>query len=58
MPVPRNLGVRRHPRMRFSDVVCADLLRIAWWDWPHGRIGAAMADFRTLGAEEFCRRHG
>lgn len=45
-------------RMRFSDAVCADLLRIAWWDWPHERIGTAMADFRTLGAEEFCRRHG
>ena len=45
-------------RTRFSDAVMADLLRIAWWDWPHERIGAAMADFRTLGAEEFCRRHG
>ena len=45
-------------RMRFSDAVIADLLRIAWWDWPRERIGAAMADFRTLGAEEFCRRHG
>jgi len=45
-------------RKRFSDAVIADLLRIAWWDWPHARIGAAMADFRTLGAEEFCRRHG
>ena len=45
-------------RMRFCDAVIADLLRIAWWDWPHERIGAAMADFRTLGAEEFCRRHG
>ncbi len=45
-------------RMRFSDAVIADLLRIAWWDWPHERIGAAMADFRTLGAEAFCRRHG
>ncbi len=45
-------------RMRFSDAVIADLLRIAWWEWPHERIGAAMADFRTLGAEEFCRRHG
>ena len=45
-------------RKRFSDAVVADLLRIAWWNWPHERIGAAMHDFRTLGAEEFCRRHG
>ena len=45
-------------RMRFCDAVVADLHRIAWWDWPHERIGTAMADFRTLGVEEFCRRHG
>ena len=45
-------------RLRFSDAVIADLLRIAWWDWPHERIGAAMQDFRTLGAEEFCARYG
>lgn len=45
-------------RLRFSDTVIADLLRIAWWDWPHERIGTAMQDFRTLGAEEFCRRYG
>ena len=45
-------------RMRFPDAVIADLLRIAWWDWPHERIGEAMTDFRMLGAAEFCRRHG
>ena len=45
-------------RLRFPDAVIADLLRIAWWSWPHERIGAAMQDFRTLGAEEFCARHG
>lgn len=45
-------------RLRFPEAVIADLLRIAWWSWPHERIGAAMQDFRTLGAEEFCARHG
>lgn len=45
-------------RLRFSEAVFAELLRIAWWDWPHERIGAAMRDFRTLGAEAFCARHG
>lgn len=45
-------------RLRFADTLVADLLRIAWWDWPHEQIGAAMRDFRTLGAEEFCSRHG
>ena len=45
-------------RLRFSEPVVADLLRIAWWDWPHERIGVAMQDFRTLGAEAFCARYG
>lgn len=45
-------------RYRFKDQVIADLLRIAWWDWPHAQIGAAMADFRALGAEAFCARYG
>ncbi len=45
-------------RYRFSETVIADLQRIAWWDWPHERIGAAMQDFRALGAEAFCERHG
>jgi len=45
-------------RYRFSEAVIAEMLRIAWWDWPHERIGAAMQDFRNLGAEAFCRRYG
>jgi len=41
-------------RRRFSDAVVERLLAIAWWDWPHARIGTAMNDFRSLGAEAFC----
>ncbi len=44
-------------RLRFPEQVIADLLRIAWWDWPHERIGAAMQDFRQLGAAAFCERY-
>ena len=44
-------------RLRFADAVIEALHRIAWWDWPHERIGVAMNDFRTLGAAEFCARH-
>ena len=45
-------------RLRFSEAVIATLLRVAWWDWPHERLRAAMADFRGLGAEAFCAKHG
>ena len=44
-------------RYRFPEGVVAALLRVAWWDWPHDRLGAAMQDIRTLGAAEFCARH-
>ncbi len=45
-------------RLRFADALVADLIRIAWWNWPHEQIGAAMRDFRTMGAEAFCSRYG
>ena len=44
-------------RMRFSEAVIAALLAIAWWDWPHERLQAAMGDFRALGAEAFCAKY-
>ncbi|MDT7952914.1 MAG: DapH/DapD/GlmU-related protein [Acetobacteraceae bacterium] len=44
-------------RLRFSEAVIEQLLAIAWWDWPHERLGAAMADFRALGAAEFCAKY-
>ena len=44
-------------RHRFPPEIIAALKRIAWWDWPHERLGEALEDFRHLGAEEFCARH-
>jgi hypothetical protein len=31
---------------------------IAWWDWSHDAIAAALPDFRALSAEEFCAKYG
>ena len=44
-------------RLRFTERVVEELLAIAWWDWPHERLGVAMGDFRALGAEEFCAKY-
>ena len=42
----------RHPR----DI--ADRLQaLAWWDWTHEEIGAALPDFRSLSAEAFLERY-
>lgn len=45
-------------RARFSDAVIERLLALAWWDWDHSRLRAALQDFRTLRAEAFLERHG
>ncbi|MCT2539698.1 chloramphenicol acetyltransferase [Sedimentimonas flavescens] len=51
-------GVPAQPlRMRFSDAVAERLLALAWWDWPHDALHAALADFRALSAEAFLEKH-
>ncbi len=44
-------------RFRFEEAVRESLKRIAWWDWPHDAIGAALEDFRRLPVEAFCRKY-
>ncbi|MDZ4093609.1 MAG: chloramphenicol acetyltransferase [Paracoccaceae bacterium] len=40
-------------RERFSRDLTERLLALAWWDWPHDRLRAALDDFRGLAAEAF-----
>lgn len=52
------VGVPARPlRQRFDDRTVDKLMRIAWWDWPHERIDAALADFRGLSAEAFAEKY-
>ena len=52
-------GVPARPiRPRFAPETAAALARIAWWDWPHERLRAALPDFRALSAEAFCAKYG
>lgn len=44
-------------RARFSDAVIARLLSLAWWDWEHGALRAALMDFRSLKAEAFLQKY-
>ncbi len=51
-------GVPARPiRKRFSDEVQAALARIAWWDWDHARIGAALEDFRAPDIRQFIEKY-
>ncbi len=47
----------RVARFRFAPEIVDSLERIAWWDWPHEKLGAALADFRSMSAEDFCRKY-
>jgi phosphonate metabolism protein (transferase hexapeptide repeat family) len=44
-------------RPRFGERTAARLLALAWWDWDHARLRAALPDFRACSAEEFLDRH-
>lgn len=44
-------------RKRFSDATAAAMDALAWWDWDHQRIHAALEDFRNLDAEQFVEQY-
>lgn len=45
-------------RARFSTQVIERLLKLAWWDWDHQRLRAALPDFRSMKAESFLEKYG
>lgn len=52
-------GVPAKPvRERFPAAIAARLQALAWWDWDHARLRAALEDFRTLAIEAFLEKHG
>ncbi|HBF30161.1 DapH/DapD/GlmU-related protein [Rhizobium sp.] len=44
-------------RERFSASVMAGMDALAWWDWEHERLFAALSDFRNLSGEEFLKKY-
>jgi len=52
-------GVPARPlRPRFPAGVGARMDALAWWDWPHATLRAALDDFRRLSAEAFLDKYG
>ncbi|TCK30058.1 hypothetical protein EV667_0144 [Ancylobacter aquaticus] len=52
-------GVPARPvRERFPAAIAARLQALAWWDWEHSRLRAALEDFRALPVEAFLETHG
>lgn len=51
-------GVVAEPlRPRFPAAVGERLLALAWWDWSHDRLRAALPDFRRMKAEAFLEKY-
>jgi len=51
-------GVPARPlRARLAPDVAARMIALAWWDWDHARLRAALGDFRALAAEAFLERY-
>lgn len=44
-------------RERFGPGVGARMDKLAWWDWEHERLHAALADFRALDAQDFVAKY-
>jgi phosphonate metabolism protein (transferase hexapeptide repeat family) len=51
--VPARVVKWRHP-----PEIAERLIALGWWDWDHGRLRAALDDFRALSAEAFLEKHG
>lgn len=51
-------GVPARPiRDRFDRRTAERFQALAWWDWDHGRLRAALDDFRGLSADQFLEKH-
>lgn len=44
-------------RERFPARVAERMQALAWWDWSHERLRAALPDFRALPAEAFLEKY-
>ena len=44
-------------KRRFPEAVADRLARLAWWDWSHEMLRAALPDFRVLQIEDFLDKY-
>ena len=44
-------------KWRFVKKIRARMEKLAWWDWPHDRLGQAVEDMKKLSSEEFLEKY-
>jgi phosphonate metabolism protein (transferase hexapeptide repeat family) len=47
----------KHVKWRFPKKIRDGLIKLAWWDWDHDRIAAAIMEMQDLTAEQFLKTH-
>jgi phosphonate metabolism protein (transferase hexapeptide repeat family) len=47
----------RFLRWRFAPKIGERIVALAWWDWDHDRLAAAIADMQALSAEAFVAKY-
>ena len=47
----------RFLKWRFAPQMAERLMRLAWWDWEHGRLAEAVEDMRAMGVEDFLAKY-
>lgn len=47
----------RTVRRRFDEATAERLVSMAWWDWPHEQLRAALDDFRQLEIAAFLEKY-
>jgi phosphonate metabolism protein (transferase hexapeptide repeat family) len=48
----------RRIKWRFSKSIRERIIALAWWDWEHDRLAAAVADMQQLEIKEFLKKYG
>jgi len=44
-------------KWRFPTEINDRIMRLAWWDWEHGRLGQAVDDMRAMKVEDFLKKY-
>lgn len=47
----------KHIKWRFPKSIRERIITLAWWDWPHEKLGEAVADMRGLSAKDFLAKY-
>lgn len=47
----------RFLKWRFAPEISERIMRLAWWDWEHGRLARVVDDMRAMTVEDFLAKY-